>query len=102
MLACVCVCVFVCVCVCVCVCLAPRPLITSHVKGSRNNRIMKFNSYSVSLYDTTVNKLNRRGLSNTAAWSCTPAKEESNNVVLATEGLPGSTNKSERFNYKGE
>ena len=31
-----------------------------------------------------------------------PAKEELSNVVLATEGLPGSTNKLECFNYKGE
>ena len=31
-----------------------------------------------------------------------PAKEESSNAVLATEGLPGSTNKLEHFNYKGK
>ena len=31
-----------------------------------------------------------------------PAKEDKSNVVLATEGLPGSTNKSEQFNYMGE
>ena len=29
-------------------------------------------------------------------------QEDQSNVVLATEGLPGSTNKSECFNYKGE
>ena len=40
-------------CVCVCVCVSgPRALITSHVKGTRNNRIRKFYSFSVSLYDT--------------------------------------------------
>ena len=32
----------------------------------RNNRIMKFYGYSVSLYDTTVDKLNNPGLSNNA------------------------------------
>ena len=32
----------------------------------------------------------------------TPAKEESSNAVLVTEGLPGGTNKSDHFNYKGE
>ena len=49
-----------------CVCVSPpqRILITSHVKGTRNNQIMKFYSYSVSLYDTAVDKLNGRGLSN--------------------------------------
>ena len=31
-----------------------------------------------------------------------PAEEESSNVILALEGLPDSTNKSEHFNYKGE
>ena len=31
-----------------------------------------------------------------------PAKQESSNAVLVTEGLPSSTNKSECFNYKGE
>ena len=63
-------------------------LIISHVKGTRNNRIMKFYNYSVSLYDTAVEKLNRRGLSNTAGR---PAKEESSNAALAKNGLPGST-----------
>ena len=29
-------------------------------------------------------------------------KENQSNVVLVTERLAGSTNKSERFNYKGE
>ena len=58
--------------VCVCVSPPPRPLITSHVKGTRNNRIMKFYGYSVSLYDTAINKLNRRGLSNTAGCEHLP------------------------------
>ena len=56
----------VCLRACVCVCPPPRPLITSHVKGTRNNRVMKFYSYFVSLYDTAVDKLNRRDLSNIA------------------------------------
>ena len=30
------------------------------------------------------------------------AKEDLVNAVLATEGLPGNTNKLEHFNYKGE
>ena len=30
------------------------------------------------------------------------AKEDLGNAILATEGLPGSTNKLEHFNYKGE
>ena len=39
------------VCVCVCVCPPLRPLITSHVKDTHNNRIMKFYGYFVALYD---------------------------------------------------
>ena len=31
-----------------------------------------------------------------------PAEEESINAILALERLPGSTNKSEHFNYKVE
>ena len=61
---------FACVCVCVCVCVRPGPLITSHVKGTRNNWIVKFYGYSVSLYDTAIDKLNRHGLSNTAGREC--------------------------------
>ena len=66
---------------------------------------MKFYGYSISLYDTAVDKLNKRGFSNTASRERLPkksAKEESSNTVLATEGLPGSTNKSKCFIYKGE
>ena len=55
---------------------APRPLITRHVKGTRNNQIMKLYGYSVSLYDTAVNKLNRRGLSNTVGRECLPKKSQ--------------------------
>ena len=68
-----------CVCVCVCVCVwvsAPRSLITSHVKGTRNNQIMKFYGYSGSLYETAVDKLNRCGLSNTASRERLPKKSE--------------------------
>ena len=61
---------------------------------------MKFYGYFVSLYDTVFDKMNRRGLSNAVVVNT--AKEESSNAVLATEGLPGSTNKSKHFNYKGE
>ena len=60
----------------VCVCPPPRPLITSHVKGMRNNRIMKFYGYSVSLYDTTVDKLYSPGLSNNAGRECLPKKSQ--------------------------
>ena len=61
---------------CVCVCPPPRPLITSHVKGMRNNWIMKFYSYSVSLYDTTIDKLNSPGLSNNAGHERLPKKSQ--------------------------
>ena len=51
------------------------------------------------LYMTLANnKLNGRGLNNTAYYQRLPKS----NVVLATEGLPGSTNKSDHFNFKGE
>ena len=56
-----CIGMFACVCVCVCVSPPPRLLIASHMKGTHNNRILKFYGYSVSLYDTTIDKLNRRG-----------------------------------------
>ena len=61
-----------------------------------------FYGYSVSLYDTTVNKLNKHGLSNTASLECLPKKSQIMQYYVATEGLPGSNNKSDRFNYKGE
>ena len=53
-----------------------KVLITSHVKGIRNNQIMKLYGYSISLYDTTVNKLNRRGLSNTVGHERLPKKSQ--------------------------
>ena len=39
-----------------CVCVSPplRALITSHMKSTRNNWIMKFYGFSVSLYDTAI------------------------------------------------
>ena len=63
---------------------------------------MKFYGYSVYLYDTAVNKLNKSGLSSTAGRECLPKKSQVMQYVLATEGLSGSTNKLEHFNYKGE
>ena len=71
-----CVCVCVRVCVCARVCVPPGPLITSHMKGTRNNQIMKFYGYSVSLYDTAIDKLNRHGLSNTAGRERLPKKSQ--------------------------
>ena len=55
---------------------APRPLITSYVKGTRNNQIMMFYSYFVSLYNTAIDKLNRHGLSNTASRERLPKKSQ--------------------------
>ena len=49
----------------VCMCLLPRVLITSHMKGIRNNQIRQFYGFSISLYDLDIDKLNGRGLSNT-------------------------------------
>ena len=49
-----------------------------------------------------VNKLNGCGLSNTAHRERLPKKTKVMQYYIATEGLPGSTNKSERFHYKGE
>ena len=72
----VCLCVCVSVCVCVCVSPPPRLLITSHVKGTCNNRIIKIYGYSISLYDTAVDKLNRHGLSNTAGRERLPKKSQ--------------------------
>ena len=67
----------VCLCVRACVCVStPRPLITSHLKGTRNNRIKKFYGYSVSLYGTAVDKLNRCGLGNTAGHERHPKKSQ--------------------------
>ena len=41
-----------------------------------NNQIMKCYGCSVSLYDTAVNKLNRRDLSNTASRERLPKKSQ--------------------------
>ena len=54
----------------------PKPLITSHMKRTRNNQTIKFYDYSVSLYDTAIDKLNRRGLSNTAGREHLPKKSQ--------------------------
>ena len=48
-----------------------------------------------------VNKLNGCGLSNNARRERLPKKTYVGNMVLATE-LPGSSNKSQCFLYKGE
>ena len=63
---------------------------------------MKFYGYSISLYDTAINKLDRRSLSNTVGRERLTKKSQVANAVLAIEGLPGSNNKSEHFIYKGE
>ena len=49
---------------------------------------MKFYSYTVCLYDTAIDKLNRCGLSNTAGHEHLPKQSQ--------------VNASECFNYKGE
>ena len=50
------------------------------------------------LYMTlAVDKLNGSDISNTVHCECLPKKAKVTNT-----GLPGSTNKSERFNYIGE
>ena len=49
-----------------CVCPPPRPLITSHVKGMRNNRIRQFYGPPFLYMTLAVDKLDGRGLSNTA------------------------------------
>ena len=55
------------------------------------------------LYMTlAVNKVNGHGLSNTAHRERMPKKTKVTQYYIATEGLPGSINKSEHFNYKGE
>ena len=46
-----------------------------------------------------IDKLNGRGLSNSAHRKCFPKKTK--NAVLATE-VPGNSNKLKRFSYKGE
>ena len=56
-------------------CPPPRPLITNHVKGMRNNRIGHSFTPPPFLYTTfAVDKLNRRGLSNTARLERLPKK----------------------------
>ena len=48
-----------------------------------------------------INKLNGRGLSNNACRERQPKKTKIIWYYVATE-LPGSSNKSKRFSYKGE
>ena len=50
----------------------------------------------------TISKLNRCDLSNTACCECLPKKTNVMWYYIATEGLLGSTNKSDCFNYKGD
>ena len=49
-----------------------------------------------------IDKLNGHGLSNTACHEHLPKKTKVMQYYVATEGLPGSTNKLEHFNYEGE
>ena len=60
--------------VCVCVCPPPRPLITSHVKGMRNNQIRQFYGRPFLYTTLAVDKLNGHGLSNTARRERLPKK----------------------------
>ena len=69
----VCVCVRACACVCVCG-LTLRAVITSHVKGMRNNQIRQFYSFSVSLYNTNRQYIECGGFSNTACNEHLPKK----------------------------
>ena len=62
--------------VCLRVCPPLRPFIASHMTGTCNNRIMRFYTYSVSLYNTAIDKLNRRGLSNTLGRKCLSKKSQ--------------------------
>ena len=73
----------------------PRPLITSHVKGIYNNWIRQFYGFSVSLYDM-INWMGKALVTLHVINAC------QGNAILATKGLPGSTNKLELFNYNGE
>ena len=93
-LACWYVCARACARVCVCVILPPRSLITSHVKGTRHNRIMKFYGYSISLYDTAIDKLNRSGLSNTVFHECLPKKGQVIRYLLQKDYQAAPTSRS--------
>ena len=55
-------------------CVCPDRIITSHMKDTCNNQIMKFYGFSISLYDTAINKLNDSGLSNTTHCKHLPKK----------------------------
>ena len=48
------------------VCVCSKAINNKSLEGTRNKWIMKFYGYSISLYDTAIDKLNSRGLSNTA------------------------------------
>ena len=85
-----------------CVCPPPSPLITSHVKDTRNNWIMNFYSYYVSLYDTAINKLNRRGLSNTVDRERLPKKTKVTQLYLQKDYQAVPTSRSISITYKGE
>ena len=49
-----------------------------------------------------VDKLNGRGLSNTACCESLPKKKKVMQYWPQKDYIPGNTNKSEHFNYKGE
>ena len=62
-----------------CVCMrvsTPEAINNQSREGTPNNEIMKFYGYSVSIYDTAIDKLNKQGLSNTAAHERLPKKRQ--------------------------
>ena len=58
---------------------------------------MKFYGYSVSLYDTALDKLNRRGLSNTASRERLPKKSEVMRYWLQKDYQAAPTSQSISF-----
>ena len=75
--------------VCVCVCPPPRPLITSHMKGTCNNWIIKFYSYSLFCFFVimTLPSMNWIGVDLVTLWVMNACQSK---VVLVTEGPPTS------------
>ena len=74
------------------------------MKGTRNNQIKQFCNFPFLYMTLAVDKLNGHGISNTSTVHCECLPKKNNNsssskgdTVLATEGLPDSTNKSEHF-----
>ena len=69
--------------------------------GDWLNKFYGFFHFSVALYDTAIDKIDGYGLSNTARREYLPRRLKGN-AVLATEGTPNSSYKTEHFSYKGE